>query len=124
MFELNGILYAGSPKEMLKIKDAKITGNMMMLLTFSSGEKRVFDAKILKGDVFKPLENDDVFRSFEIVHGAVTWLNQNIDCAPEYMYANSYAYDDVKPLSDKQIYIRKYAQNMVSRSQNNLLTII
>ena len=90
MFELNGILYAGSPKEMLKIKDAKITGNMMMLLTFSSGEKRVFDAKILKG------ENDDVFRSFEIVHGAVTWLNQNIDCAPEYMYANSYAYDDVK----------------------------
>ena len=72
MFELNGILYAGSPKEMLKIKDAKITGNMMMLLTFSSGEKRVFDAKILKGDVFKPLENDDVFRSFEIVHGAVT----------------------------------------------------
>ena len=39
MFELNGILYAGSPKEMLKIKDAKITGNMMMLLTFSSGEK-------------------------------------------------------------------------------------
>ena len=96
MFELNGILYAGSPKEMLKIKDAKITGNMMMLLTFSSGEKRVFDEKILKGDVFKQLENDDVFRSFEIVHGAVTWLNQNIDCAPEYMYANSYAYDDVK----------------------------
>lgn len=55
MFELNGILYAGSPKEMLKIKDAKITGNMMMLLTFSSGEKRVFDAKILKGDVLNHL---------------------------------------------------------------------
>ena len=40
MFEVNGILYAGSAKELLKIQDAKVTGDKMLLLTFSSGEKR------------------------------------------------------------------------------------
>lgn len=39
MFEVNGILYAGSAKELLKIQDAKVTGDKMLLLTFSSGEK-------------------------------------------------------------------------------------
>lgn len=27
MFEVNGILYAGSAKELLKIQDAKVTGD-------------------------------------------------------------------------------------------------
>ena len=46
MFEVNGILYAGSAKGLLKIQDAKVTGEKMLLLTFSSGEKRVFDATV------------------------------------------------------------------------------
>ena len=32
MFEVNGILYAGSAKELLKIQDAKVTGEKMLLL--------------------------------------------------------------------------------------------
>ena len=96
MFELNGIVYAGSPKNMIKISDAKVTGNMMMLLTFSSGEKRVFDAEILNGEVFAPLRHEDIFRNFKIVHGAITWMNEEIDCAPEYMYENSYLYHAVE----------------------------
>ncbi len=94
MFEINGILYAGSPKDIIKIQDAKVTGRLMMLITFSSGEKRVFDAEILKGEVFAPLRNDDVFRNFKIVHGVLTWQDEEIDCAPEYIYENSYAYDN------------------------------
>ena len=87
MFEVNGILYAGSPKELLKIQDAKITGDKMLLLTFSSGEQRVFDAT-----VFTPLNDPTVFSNFKIVHGAITWMDGEIDCAPEYMYEHSYAY--------------------------------
>ena len=34
MFEVNGILYASSPKDLIKIQDAKVTGHMMMLLLF------------------------------------------------------------------------------------------
>lgn len=94
MFEMNGILYAGSSKDMIKIQDAEITGKMMLLLTFSSGEKRVFDAEALKGEVFEPLKDDSVFRNFKIIHGAITWMNEEIDCAPEYMYDHSFSYDE------------------------------
>ena len=81
---------------MIKISDAKITGSMMMLITFSSGEKRVFDAEILKGEVFSPLKDQNIFRNFKIVHGAITWMNEEIDCAPEYMYENSYLYHAIE----------------------------
>ncbi|MFR7387492.1 MAG: hypothetical protein ACLUTU_00415 [Blautia faecis] len=37
MFEENGILYADSSKELLKIQDAKPLDDMMMLLTFLHG---------------------------------------------------------------------------------------
>lgn len=97
MFEVNGILYAASPKNTVKIINAKVTGRMMMLLTFSSGERRVFDAaSALQGEVFLPLQDDSVFRDFKIVHGAVTWMNEEIDCAPEFMYDNSFAYNDME----------------------------
>jgi hypothetical protein len=92
MFEINGIVYANTPTAMMKITEAKITGDKMMLLTFSSGEKRVFDARILNGEVYKPLDDNKVFSDFTISHGAVTWMDGEIDCAPEYMYENSYDY--------------------------------
>ena len=96
MFEVNGILYASSKNELLKIQDAKVTGDKMLLLTFSSGEKRVFDATVLKGDVFTPLNDPTIFNNFKIVHGVITWMDEDIDCAPEYMYENSYAYPSLK----------------------------
>lgn len=96
MFEVNGILYASSSKELLKIQDAKVTGDKMLLLTFSSGEKRVFDATVLKGDVFAPLNDPAVFNNFKIVHGVITWMDEDIDCAPEYMYEHSYAYPSMQ----------------------------
>ena len=40
MFEENGILYADSSKELLKIQDAKVIGSKVLLLTFSSGGKK------------------------------------------------------------------------------------
>lgn len=95
MFEINGIVYANNFAENLKITHVKVTDHLMMLLTFSTGEKRVFDASVLTGSVFAPLADDEVFNNFKIVHGAVTWLNEEIDCAPEYMYQRSYSYDEI-----------------------------
>ena len=92
MFEENEILYADSSKELLKIQDAKVIGSKALLLTFSSGEKRAFDATVLKGTVFAPLNDPAIFNNFKIVHGVITWMNEDIDCAPEYMYEHSYAY--------------------------------
>jgi hypothetical protein len=95
MFEVNGIVYANSMADCIKIADAHITGDKMMLITFSTGEKRVFDANELSGSVFEPLNDPDVFENFHISHGVITWLDESIDCAPEYMYQHSYAYDEI-----------------------------
>lgn len=43
--------------------------------------------------MFEPLKDNEVFRRPTIDHGVVTWLDGQIDCAPEFMYENSYAYD-------------------------------
>ncbi len=95
MFEVNGIVYANEFTESLKVTDARVTDRLMMLLTFSTGEKRVFDATILTGSAFEPLADESVFEDFKIVHGALTWMDEEIDCAPEYMYKHSYAYEEM-----------------------------
>ena len=76
MFEENGILYADSSKELLKIQDAK----------------PLFDATILNGPAFAPLSDEKIFKDCKVVDGIVTWMDEDIDCAPEYMYEHSYAY--------------------------------
>lgn len=68
---------------------------MMMLLTFSTGETRLFDATILTGAAFEPLSHEEIFKNVVLDHGVVTWLDGEIDCAPEFMYANSYSYEKV-----------------------------
>ncbi len=95
MFEINGSVYANEFKESLKLTDARVTDRLMMLLTFSTGEKRVFDATVLTGSAFEALKDESVFKNFKIVHGALTWMNEEIDCAPEYMYKHSYAYEEM-----------------------------
>ena len=66
----------------------------MMLVTFSTGEKRLFDTTLLTGPVFEPLKDEKIFMNPRIFHGVITWNNGEIDIAPEYIYEESYAYDD------------------------------
>mgnify|MGYP006352224553 CR=1 FL=1 len=61
------------------------------------GEQRLFDASILTGSAYKPLSDEDTFKNCKVVDGVVTWLDEEIDCAPEYMYVNSYEYPSIKP---------------------------
>lgn len=81
-----------SESEMLKIQSIKILKDRMMLLTFSTGETRLFDSTILTGPAFAQLNEDSIFSNPKIVHGVVTWNNEEIDCSPEYMYTHSYEY--------------------------------
>jgi len=93
MYVFNGFVCGGEPSEQIKIISVKPLNDMIMLLTFSNGETRLFDATILSGEVFEPLKEDSIFRNPIIDHGIVTWSDGEIDCAPEFMYKNSYAYD-------------------------------
>ena len=73
MYVINGIVYADSEADSVTVKDAKALDGMIMVVTFSNGERRLFDATALKGEVFEPLKNNDVFREFKIEFGTITW---------------------------------------------------
>lgn len=92
MFILNGIVYTSEKPDNIHVISAKPLADMMMVLTFYTGEQRLFDATILNGPAFAQLSNEEIFKSCKVVDGIVTWMNENIDCAPEYMYEHSYAY--------------------------------
>ena len=67
MFVLNGIVYANEKSENIQVVSVK------------------------------PLSDEDTFKNCKVVDGVVTWLDEEIDCAPEYMYVNSYEYPPLKP---------------------------
>lgn len=94
MFVKDGIAHAGEPEQDLYVTGARVVNDLSMLVTFSNGETRLFDAsRLLKMPVFKPLADARVFDGFELDHGIVCWLNGRIDIAPEAMYEDSYEYD-------------------------------
>ncbi|MBR0251767.1 MAG: DUF2442 domain-containing protein [Synergistaceae bacterium] len=94
MYIKNGICYAGELQEGIEITEAKPLCGGMMLVTFSTGEKRLFDTTILTGTAFEPLKDDKIFRNPVISHGTVTWDNEKIDIAPETVYCESYPYSE------------------------------
>lgn len=93
MFVMNGIVYASEISDNVQIVDAKPLEDMMMILTFSTGEQRLFDATVLSGPAFEPLSDERIFKGCKIVNGVVTWMDEEIDCSPEYMYEKSYPYN-------------------------------
>ena len=92
MFIMDGIVYGSESSGMIKVSDIKILPDRIMILTFSNGERRLFDASILQDGIFERLKNDEIFNSASIEYGVVVWENGEIDCAPEFMYENSYEY--------------------------------
>jgi hypothetical protein len=93
MYIINGIAYATKNVDFLEVVRAVPLEDGMLLLTFNNDERRLFDTTLLEGTVFEPLKDENVFNSVYVDDGVVTWCNGEIDCAPEYMYQNSYAYD-------------------------------
>lgn len=61
-----------------------------LIVIFSTGEKRYFDAKKLTGPVFEPLKDEKIFEDITLRDGVITWDNERIDVAPEFVYYNSY----------------------------------
>lgn len=95
MFIKNDIVYAGEPTNDLKVTSARAVGNSCLLVTFSTGETRLFDAtELLDLPVFKPLNDEATLATFTIDHGILTWLDGEIDISPKALYARSYAYQE------------------------------
>lgn len=91
---VNDIYYAREITDNIKVTEAKPLRGGMMLVTFSTGEKRLFDTTKLQGAAFKPLADERIFNCPTLYHGVITWNNGEIDVAPETVYQESFAYDE------------------------------
>ena len=92
MYIIDDVCYAGEATPDIKVKEATMLRGGMLLITFSTGEQRLFDTTLLTGSVFEPLKDEKILADFTIFHGVMTWMNGEIDIAPETMYADSYPY--------------------------------
>ena len=93
MYILNDIWYAGEIQDGIKVTEVRPLRGGMMLVTFSTGEKRLFDTTLLQGPAFAPLADEEIFSKPVLFHGVITWNNGEIDIAPETVYRDSYAYE-------------------------------
>ena len=85
MYIKDGICYADDPTPMMEVVSARAVDDNRLYIVFSNGSKCYFDKQHLSGSAFHPLKNASVFKNFVIEDGIVTWMNGEIDCAPEYM---------------------------------------
>ena len=96
MYERDGIVYADEPRGEIEVSFVKPLGDLMMLVTFTSGETRLFDASTLVDKpVFSSLTIESVFSNPVIENGVCTWSNGEIDISPAYLYHHSYAYAQI-----------------------------
>ncbi len=91
---VDGIAYAEEVMELLEVRSVKTLDDMMMIVLFNNGEERLFDAtSLLSMPVFEVLKDEKVFKNCVVLDGIATWLDGEIDIAPESMYKGSFKYD-------------------------------
>lgn len=87
MYEVNGIVYAGDPTPVIKVRTVETLPDFMLRLVFNDGKEKVFDFKpLLDKPGFKPLNDPALFSKAYIDYGTVVWNDGMIDIAPEYLY--------------------------------------
>lgn len=95
MYILNDVAYADNyNNEQIKVDKIKVIAELCLLVTFSNGEKKIFDAKeLLKYQVYEKLKDYEIFKNVYVENGIIVWDNGKIDIAPETVYNNSYIYE-------------------------------
>ena len=73
-------------ESILEATSARITGDSTMLVEFNDSKKYLIDMSRYFGlPVFSPLRDQSLFSDFELRDGLVTWMDGEIDIAPETM---------------------------------------
>lgn len=69
-----------------RVKDVSVAKDFQLLLTFESGEKKIFDVKpYLNIGVFKELNDENIFKTVRVNMGSISWLNGQ-DLCPDTLY--------------------------------------
>lgn len=92
MFVSNGKCYAEKPLPVFKITAAENCGDFKLRVVFNGSEARLFDGrKLLTGEAFAPLNDESRFANYRLDYETLTWLDGELDVAPEFVYENSEA---------------------------------
>ena len=68
------------------VKEVQPKENYTLLVTFSDGIKKIYDARpLLEKAIYFPLKNLSFFMSAKVECGTVVW-NDDVDIAPEHLY--------------------------------------
>ena len=74
------------------VKDVIAYEDYTLLITFSTGEKRIYDVRPLLGKkIYAPLNNLSFFLCARAEYGTVIW-NDDVDIAPEHLYECSHPF--------------------------------
>ena len=66
MYIVNGIAFAGTKASETFVQAVKPLDDLMMIVTFTSGEKRLFDAtQLLAFPAFQPLKDEKIFKLYK-----------------------------------------------------------
>lgn len=78
------IMNAGCP--VWVVKEVQPQRNYTLLITFASGEQKIYNAQpLLEKAIFAPLKDLDFFMKARVVGGSVAWSDE-VDVAPEHLY--------------------------------------
>jgi hypothetical protein len=74
-----------------EVIEASYIADHMLHLSFEDGSKGTVDFSkyIENGTVLAKLSDVSTFKHFEIEFGTIVWKNENIDIAPETLYAEA-----------------------------------
>ena len=90
MIVRDGKCYAENPLPVLKITGFETFAPHRMKVVFNDGETRIFDGRtLLKGEAFAPLADANTFADCKLDYETLTWLDGELDVAPEFVYENS-----------------------------------
>ena len=92
MYIIDDVCYAGEKNEDIRVSGVRVLRGGMLLLTFVGGEQRLFDISEVPGSAFMPLRDERTLADYRLFHGIVTWMDGEIDMAPEAMYEYSHPY--------------------------------
>ena len=106
MYIINGIAYAGEPAENIRVKAVRVLDYLCLLITFSTGEKRIYDATpLLQYPVYQPLKEQEIFARAYIEGGTVVWMDGSIDISPETLYQESVPYHTEEVSTHDLLYV-------------------
>lgn len=72
-----------------RVKEVQVLKGYKLLLTFSNGEKRIYnmDGTLNKG-IFKELKDERLFNTVRVEAGTVQWIHEQ-DICPDTLYLDS-----------------------------------